>query len=58
MRIYQVVLGRVPDSGGLDFSVNELTNGIITREQLVITFSEAITDNNITMDPVDLWQAA
>ena len=40
--LYINVLGRQPDQAGFDFWVNELANGIITREQLVIAFSEAV----------------
>jgi hypothetical protein len=39
--IYNNVLGRPPDSGGLSYWVGQLNNGAITRGGLVLAFSES-----------------
>ena len=39
--LYINILNRPPDQAGFDFWVNEVKTGVITREELVIAFSES-----------------
>ncbi|HEY5801969.1 MAG TPA: DUF4214 domain-containing protein, partial [Burkholderiaceae bacterium] len=39
--MYQNVLHRAPDAGGLNFWINELVTGAVTREDVLIGFSES-----------------
>jgi Domain of unknown function (DUF4214) len=39
--LYQNVLGRAPDPGGLAFWVGQLNGGILTRGQVMLGFSES-----------------
>jgi len=46
--LYQNVLGRAPDAGGLAFWVNQLDGGTITRPDTLIGFSES-TENQMAL---------
>jgi Ca2+-binding RTX toxin-like protein len=48
--LYQNVLNRLPDAGGLAFWVNQLNTGTITRPEVLIGFSES-TENKANLLP-------
>jgi hypothetical protein len=50
--LYQNVLGRAPDSGGLAFWVGQLDSGAMTRGQVMLGFSESAEYKQVSFNKV------
>ena len=55
--VYNNVLGRQPDQGGLDFWTNQLDSGAMTRGQVMLAFSDSNEFKNLMFNKVYVEQA-
>ncbi len=46
--MYRNVLGREPDAGGITYWTGQVTNGVVSRDQLLIEFSESPENKSLT----------
>lgn len=52
--MYRNVLGREPDSGGINYWAGQLTNRVVSRDQLLIEFSESPENKYLTSPNADV----
>ena len=53
--LYLNVLGRLPDSGGLNYWLSNLRNGVETRYEVLLGFSESIENKALFSDMTGLY---
>ena len=52
--MYRNVLGREPDTGGIDYWTGQVTNGVVSRDQLLIEFSESAENKSLTQSNTEV----